>query len=370
MRPIDLLLPELFASDGGIQRYSQTLIQALQVVRPRTPLRVFIRNDYPQHLPRTGLSGIRFYPAMGSIFRMAHSLAKAASSQYPQLLLSTHPNFAPLQLLHHRITGSPSWCSAHGIEVWNLHRGVKRSALARLQRLLPVSRFTAERLQLQLGAGCPPMEVLPNSFDQSFFSPGTRSSLLLNRYGLRATQPIIFSLSRLSSADDYKNIHTLIEALPALLPRWPELCLLIAGDGDDKPRLQALANQIGVDGHVIFSGRISQDELADHHRLATVFALPSTGEGFGIVFLEALGCGCPVLAGNRDGSQHPLIDGRFGLLVDPHLPLAPALASLLTKQGQDLWFQPHFLAHEVGEAFGFTAFCERLDAQLATLKSQ
>ena len=366
--PIDLLLPELFAADGGIQRYSRTLIQALQVVRPHTPLRVFIRNDHPQHLPRKAWPGISWHPARGSSARMARSLARAARSQRPQLLLSTHPNFAPLQVLYQRLTGSPSWCSAHGIEVWALRRGPKRWALARLQRLLPVSRFTSERLQLQLGSRCPPIGVLSNSFDQSRFSPGARSPQLLQRYGLHPEQPLILSLSRLSPDDAYKNLHKLIEALPALLPRWRDLRLLIAGEGEDKPRLQSLADQLGASQQVIFCGRIAEDELADHHRLATVFALPSTGEGFGIVFLEALGCGRPVLAGNRDGSLDPLGDGRFGLLVDPHLPLAPALASLLARQGEDLWFQPQALAQAVGEAFGFGAFCERLEAQLSTLE--
>jgi glycosyltransferase involved in cell wall biosynthesis len=368
MKPIDLLVPELFAADGGIQRYSHTLIKALQMVRPHTPLRVFIRNDQPHHLPLKGWPGISWYPARGSSIRMARSLARAARRQRPQLLLSTHPNFAPLQVLHHRLTGSPSWCSAHGIEVWRLGRGPKCWALERLERLLPVSRFTAARLQRQLGDGCPPLGVLPNSFDQTLFSLGARSPQLLQRYGLHPNQPLIFTLSRLSQADAYKNIHRLIKALPALMPRWPDLRLMIAGEGDDKHRLQSLAAQIGVGQQVIFSGRIAEQELVDHHRLATVFALPSTGEGFGIVFLEALGCGRPVLAGNRDGSVDPLDDGRFGLLVDPHLPLAPALASLLARQGEDLWFQPEALAQAVGEAFGFGAFCDRLDAQLATLE--
>jgi glycosyltransferase involved in cell wall biosynthesis len=299
---------------------------------------------------------------------MARLIARAARSQRPQLLLSTHPNFAPLQVLHQRLTGSPSWCSAHGIEVWRLRRGPKRWALGRLQRLLPVSQFTEARLQHQLGAGCPPLGLLPNSFDQTRFSPGARSPQLLQRYGLHPEQPLIFTLSRLCQDDAYKNIHRLIEALPGLLPRWPDLRLMIAGEGDDKPRLQALADQMGLGQQVIFCGRIAEQELVQHHRLATVFALPSTGEGFGIVFLEALGCGRPVLAGNRDGSADSLGDGRFGLLVDPHLPLAPALASLLARQGDDLWFQPQALSQSVGEVFGFGAFCERLDAQLARLE--
>jgi len=368
--PIDLLVPELFAAEGGIQMYSRTLIRALRRIRPLQPLRVFIRNDHPHHLPQSGWTGVAWHPASGSSRRLASSSLHAGRRQRPELLISTHPNFAPLQWLHQQLTGAPSWCSAHGIEVWQLRPGPRRWALARLQRLLPVSRFTAKRLQQQLLRHCPPLAVLPNSFDAARFTPGPRSPQLLLRYGLAPEQPVIVSLSRLSHADAYKHIDRLIEAMPALLPQWPDLQLLIAGDGDDRPRLQAIAEHLGVQAAVIFAGRIAEAELADHLRLATAFALPSSGEGFGIVFLEALGCDRPVLAGNRDGSVDPLADGRFGLLVDPELPLAPPLASLLAGQGEDLWFQPEALASAVGDAFGFEAFCSALDAQLALLEAR
>lgn len=369
MKPIDLLVPELFAADGGIQRYSRTLIRALRQIRPSQPLRVFIRNDHPCNLPRHGWDGIEWHPASGSNSRMAASLLRAACRSHPQLLFSTHPNFAPLQALHHALTGCPSWCSAHGIDVWSLPPGPKRWALGSLQRLLPVSHFSAERLQLQLGPQCPPLGLLPNCFDQQRFSPGPRPTGLLHRYGLRPEQPLILTLSRLCRSDGYKHLDALIRALPGLLPSWPDLLLMVAGDGDDRQRLQALAEQLGLAQQVIFTGQLPEEELADHYRLATVFALPSSGEGFGIVFLEALGCGRPVLAGNRDGSIDPLHNGRFGLLVDPFLPLAPGLHALLARQGVDLWFQPRFLAAAVGDRFGMGAFRERLAGQLKLLES-
>lgn len=369
LAPLDLLVPELFAGDGGIQRYSRQLIQALRRIRQPQPLRVFILNDHPRHLPRQGWEGIEWHAAAGSRLRLSRSLLAAARRRRPQLLLSTHPHFAPLQLLHRRCSGSPSWCSAHGIEVWRLRPGPRRWALARLQRLLPVSRFTAGALQHQLGAHCPPITVLPNAFDAGRFVPGPRPQALLERYGLEPHQPLIVSLSRLSRADAYKQLDRLIEAMPLLLPQWPDLRLLIGGEGDDRPRLQRLADELGVKDQVIFQGRLAEHELADHLRLATLFALPSTGEGFGIVFLEALGCGRPVLAGNRDGSPDPLADGRFGLLVDPLLPLAPPLAALLAGQGEELWFQPSALAAAVAAEFSHDALCQRLKALLPPLET-
>ncbi len=367
MKPIDLLLPELFASEGGIQMYSRTLIHALRQIRPRQPLRVFVRNDHPRHLASSRWQGIEWHPASGSILQMASALLRAAHRQRPQLLLSAHPHFAPLQLLHHRLTGAPTWCAAHGIEVWRLRPGLRRWALARQQRLLPVSTYTADRLRQLFGAACPPIGLLPNCLDQERFSPGPRSSALLRRYNLNHDQFLILTLSRLSRLDRYKHIDALIEALPALLPQWPDLCLMVAGEGDDRHRLQTSARRLGLAQNVIFTGRLSESELADHYRLASVFALPSSGEGFGIVFLEALGCGRPVLAGDRDGSRDPLADDAFGLLVDPHLPLAPPLHALLSGQGRDLWFQPQELAAAVGQRFGVEAFRRQLAHQLSSL---
>jgi glycosyltransferase involved in cell wall biosynthesis len=269
-----------------------------------------------------------------------------------------------LLLLQHHLSGAPAWSAAHGIDVWQLRQGPRRWALQRLQRLLPVSRFTAESLRHQFGRRCPPLTVLPNSVDSGRFHPGPRPPELLRRYGLRPDQPLIFSLSRLSHFDRYKNIHALLEAMPALLQLFPDLQLIIGGDGDDRPHLQALASQLRVGSAVRFVGAIPEAELADHFRLASLFALPSEKEGFGIVFLEALACGTPVLAGNRDGSVDPLQDGRLGLLVDPRQPLAPGLQALLECRGPALWFEPEQLAAATVESFGFAALCQQLDRLL------
>lgn len=368
--PIDLLVPELFANSGGVQRYSIALLEALHQIRPNQLLRVFIRNDHPHHLPTSGWHGIEWYPCKGSSTALALALLRAARRQGPELLFSTHPNLAPLQWLHHRITGAPSWCSAHGIDVWTLRPGPKKWALGGLQRLLPVSRFTAERLTIQLGKNCPPLALLPNSFDPARFSPGPRSEHLLKRYALQADQPVIFTLSRLSTNDKYKGINKLIQALPELLLQWPDLKLVIAGDGNNRCNLENLAQKLGMAASVVFTGRISDDEIVDHMRLASTFAMPSSKEGFGIVFLEALGCGLPVLAGNLDGSVDPLADGHYGLLVDPQLPLAPALQSLLAGQGKKLWFQPEALATAVSHQFGKATITRRLEHQLASLEAR
>ena len=104
------------------------------------------------------------------------------------------------------------------------------------------------------------------------------------------------------------------------------------GSGNDRQRLESLAREVGVADIVIFAGQVAATEVPDYYALADVFAMPSTGEGFGIVFLEAAAHGLPVIGGNRDGSVDALADGAVGIPVDPNdqEALTTALANALS----------------------------------------
>src|SRR5207247_1514684 len=102
-----------------------------------------------------------------------------------------------------------------------------------------------------------------------------------------------------------------------VLLQHPETIYLIVGDGDDRQRLEALASEFAVQDKVRFAGPVADEELADYYRLADVLVMPSTGEGFGIVFLEAMACAINVIGGNQDGSIDPLVDGAVGSAIDP-----------------------------------------------------
>src|SRR2546427_12918450 len=100
----------------------------------------------------------------------------------------------------------------------------------------------------------------------------------------------------------------------------PDLMYLILGDGDDRLRLQEKARRSGLDRHVNFGGFIPEEQKADHLRLADAFVMPGRGEGFGIVYLEAMACGIPVVASKADASREAVLDGQLGLLADPDEP--------------------------------------------------
>ncbi|MEO1002591.1 MAG: glycosyltransferase family 4 protein [Cyanobacteria bacterium J06638_7] len=356
-----VLAPQVWGAEGGVQRYGRSLLAGLAALRPGASVELLALRDRPRRWPRLAMA----------LEVLAAALPRPGRPR-PQLVLCTHLHLAPLALLAARLAGARLWVVAHGIEVWAAPlKGLRSRALLAAHRLLPVSRYTAERLREQLCAGVcrggedlPPWSLLPNTYDARRFCPAARPPALIARYRLQDGQPLIFCLTRLSRGDRAKHLDRLIAAMAELRRSHPDAVLLIGGDGDDRPRLQALAREWGVADAVLFPGRLADAELADHYHLASVFALPSAKEGFGIVFLEALGCGRPVLAGNRDGSRDPLADGRFGLLVDPDQPLAPHLRALLERRGEPLWFDPPALSASVAERFAFPAFCRRLDQLL------
>jgi glycosyltransferase involved in cell wall biosynthesis len=140
---------------------------------------------------------------------------------------------------------------------------------------------------------------------------------LLQRYGLTG-KTVLLTLSRLSPTDNYKGIDEVMELLPALAQQIPGIAYLIVGEGDDRKRLETKARSLGIADRVVFAGFIPENEKADHYRLADAYVMPGWGEGFGIVYLEALACGIPVLGSKLDGSREALRNGELGILVDPH----------------------------------------------------
>lgn len=117
-----------------------------------------------------------------------------------------------------------------------------------------------------------------------------------------------------------KGLNVLLKALPLLRDKWPEIKLVIVGDGPERGRLESLACELGLVDMVTFVGRKSNDETIDYYRKAGVFVMPSIvaadgdQEGLGLVSIEAMGCGCPVVASDLAAIQDVVIDRVTGLL--------------------------------------------------------
>ena len=364
MREIHLWVPEMDVTKGGIQAFSHFFHVALQRVLAPVPLCVLARQG-------AGSAGMgQRWPDRLRRLAFPAALLHAAWRARPALVLSTHVNFLPLARWLKRRCQTRYVGIAHGIDTWGNLRPSLRSALGDADLILGVSRFTRDRLAREQHVAPDRLGLLPNTFAEAQFHPAPKSPALLTRYGLPAHAPVIFTFGRLAAAERYKGFDRVIAALPRIQRDVPEVHYLIGGTGDDRSRLESLARTAGVADRVHFTGFIPADELCAHYNLCDVFAMPSTGEGFGIVFLEAMACGKPVLAGNRDGSVDPLADGRFGALVDPLDPeqLAGTLTQLLQhRYPHPLMWQPEELRRQVVAEFGFEKFSATLKTHLRRL---
>ena len=131
------------------------------------------------------------------------------------------------------------------------------------------------------------------------------------------------------------------------------------GRGDDQPRLKKLSRDLGIEEKVIFAGFVPTPELVSHYQVCDAYIMPSQ-EGFGIVYLEAMACGKPVLSGDNDGSADPLQDGHLGWRV-PHRDVdAVANGCIEILQGNDRRCDGKWLRQETIKKFSLQVLDKRL----------
>jgi len=223
----------------------------------------------------------------------------------------------PIAFLATRIKGAPLWCEIYGIDAWEPHHSMLVNWLIhRIDGFTSISEYTKMRFLAWSGVEADKVHLLPNGYDPIKYGMGPKPEYLLDRYGLSG-KCVLMTLGRLAAGEQYKGFDELIECLPQITSKIPNVVYLIAGDGDDRKRLQQKASRLGLANRVIFTGFVPETEKADHYRLADVYVMPSRGEGFGFVLLEAMACGIPTVASKLDGSRDAVRNGQLGILADP-----------------------------------------------------
>lgn len=340
------LVTDAFGGRGGIAQYNRDLLTALADGRSIEVL--------PRHAPDpVGVLPNGLHQRRALFRRLPYMVAafECALRVRPQVIFSGHLFMAPVAAVLARVTGAYLIIQLHGIEAWKRPSRVYRAALEMAELVLCVSRDTRARLLSWSTISPERVIVLPNTVGDAF-RPGNRQSARA-RFGL-SDQRVVLSVGRLDSRERYKGYDQLLVALSELIAKDPKLLYLIAGDGDDRSRLAAVAAEAGVTDHVWFLGSVPSDALPDLYRAADVFALPSTGEGFGIVFLEATACGTRAIGLAAAGSKDALCDGQLGTLAELD-DLAETLARALSAPSTDA----ETLCSEVQERFGRDRFSKR-----------
>jgi glycosyltransferase involved in cell wall biosynthesis len=213
-----------------------------------------------------------------------------------------------------------------------------RLILTHADRLLVTSLdyFAASRIARFFEPDDPRIIAMPNGVDTARFHPALDGLAVRDRYAIAPDALLLLFVGGLDTPHYFKGVDVLINAL-ARLDRQ-DVRLMLVGDGDLRPRYERLARDLGVGQRVTFCGRVPDDELPCHYAAGDVLVLPSTtmGEAFGIVLLEAMACGKPVIASNLPGVRTVVDHGVDGLLAEPGsvADLTAILTELIARRDQ------------------------------------
>lgn len=364
--------PEIFGFKGGIQVYSAFFLQALQSLYPLAQYDVFLKHDVQPTPNIPCLPKTRFYFSGTSVLKIrtaifAAEIISKGLQQRPDLIITTHLNFSVAAYWLKRLVGIPYWTVAHGIEAWDIKSAAIKTALHHADLILVVSNYTRDRLLKEQNLDPKKVTLLPNTFDPSRFQAAPKPGYLLKQHGLKPEQLVILTVARLAKGDRYKGYDKILLAIPQIREVIPDIHYIIVGKGNDRSRIEQLIAQLGLQGCVTLAGFVPDEQLCDYYNLCDVFAMPSKKEGFGIVYLEALACGKPVLAGNQDGAIDALCHGELGALVNPDDvgEITQTLIKILHyAYPKPLMYQPEALRLKVIDNFGFERFQQILASHL------
>jgi len=321
-----VLLTDAFGVSGGIPAFNRELLGAMEILaRERGwTLRILVLNDtVNQQLPSKTYSSRGF---SGKYWRFIWESLRAARGADD--VLFGHVHLTPLAFF---MRSKRRWLVAHGIEVWNPLSCLRRLGLGSIDKILCVSRYTRDRLVEQHQINVDRTLLFPNT--AHFSSEKKSASIELNKTGVSR---VIFTLSRLWPEERYKKIDRVIEAMPSVLKAVPNALYMIAGQGADRSRLERIAVELGVANRVIFTGTLRDEEVQSYYEACEIFILPSLGEGFGIVFLEAMACAKPCIGADAGAVPEVIQDGRTGLVVRPDDSQAISRALIRLLQDEPL----------------------------------
>lgn len=316
-RRVLMLLTDAWGGHGGIALYNRDVIEAMcldptigEVVALPRVAKLPLVGDLPDKLD-FDLS------ALGGFGAYVRAVMRAMRRGRYDLVYCAHLNLLPLARVVASLLRKPLVLAIYGIDAWEPSQRAWSRRLARsADHVMSISQVTLDRFRSWAAYPDAATTLMPNAIHLDEFAVGPKNPVLEERYGLKGRK-VVMTFGRLAGSERYKGFDRMLETLPTIVARRPDVSYVIAGDGSDRGRLEAKARDMGLADHVVFTGMVLDEEKADHYRLADVYSMPSRGEGFGFVLLEAMACGIPSIGSTRDGTREAMREGLLGPIVDP-----------------------------------------------------
>jgi len=330
-----VFLTDAFGGRGGIAQFNRDLLTSLSNDSAYTRIVALPRLLFEEspHVPQ-GLE-FRTKSAGGKLRYVAESMRTTMSERF-DVVICSHINLLSIASAAAAAQRVPLILVVYGIEAWKAPRGLAAKLVKRVDAVVAISEFTKRRFMEWSGVESSRVHVIPCCVDAKQFGVGPKRDDLLRKYRLRG-RTVMLTVARLAGRERAKGIDEVMESLTDIAREIPNISYLVVGDGHDRERLEAKAVALGVSNRVVFAGFVPEEEKADHYRLADAYVMAGRGEGFGIVYLEALACGLPIIASSLDASAEVVLNRGFGRVVNPDRPaeLKAACVDVLSEHDRE-----------------------------------
>jgi phosphatidylinositol alpha-1,6-mannosyltransferase len=315
---------------GGISRYNRYQVKVFRDLYGNESTRVFSLlgpddNSFEDNFNVYwhGKASVSIFSKIGLIL----SSLRLAVFWKPDIIWIAHINLSLIGWFIAKLSGARSVLNVYGLEVWSKKRWDAKIGLSKVDLIISDCHNTADYIIANDIRSKNSVSVIWDCVDIERFRPGKISEPgKLSKYGIGDGKEhfYILTLGRLSKPDAYYKGYTqLLDAFSRLEFKYPSLRMIFAGRGNFIEDLKCMTQERGLNGKVIFTGSIEEEDLVDVYRSCFLFSLitesgEGKGEGIPLTPLEAMACGKPILVGNQDGSREAIFNECNGFLLDPN----------------------------------------------------
>lgn len=307
----------VYSKQGGIEQYLRRMIQIFREEATHD-IHVISLWDTPQDFAEISPT-FSFQSARSNKIRAINLFLRKLIDYKPEIIIVGHVLLIPILILARIFRPEARiFLNTYGYEVWDDPRFRKAPQWEKLivgplvNKVISISQFTAQKMQQSYRIPEAKFRILAPAVN-------TEGMVTLGEErGGKYHQPVLLSVTRLTENDWYKGVDKVLECLPVVLREFPQVTYCVIGEGALKQKYIDYARELGISEHVNFLGYVGEQDLINAYLQAYLFILPSQGEGFGIVYIEAWKHALPVIASNCDAASEIIDDGVDGFLVDPY----------------------------------------------------
>ncbi len=317
---LSYLALKIFSAKGGIEQVNKNWLFALNEISKKEKLTYKVYSMYDENFDKRYISKNNFNAFQKN--KILFAIKSIWNCIISDVVVLSHLNLSVFALIAKLINPKLKIViQLHGIESWRELSGIQELLLEKSYQILAVSNYTATVIKNTYPKHQQKIKVFNNSLDpfieKNIDTSDNAKTFAKEQLNIPNGKFVLLTIGRLDSSESYKGYDKTIESLSFL--KHKDFLFYIIGkyDKEEERRVKELIEKYQLTGRVILKGFVSDDELTSYYRSADVFIMPSKGEGFGLVFIDAMAQGVRVVGGNVDGSVDAISPFKDSILVNP-----------------------------------------------------